>query len=124
MNDRRAAAPSLDPRSLARDADAPLPVVRILFAAAEDDPVLVRLIRGPLMDHETLRLRRAVIWVAKTRTSASLPQIGRALGRDHSSIQRSFDEAEDMFASDASFQELCRAIRRRARGRQLKAGLR
>lgn len=117
MIGRRAAAPSLDPRTLARDADAPLSVVRILFAAAEDDPVLVRLIRGPLMDHETLRLRRAVIWLAKTRTSASLPQIGRALGRDHSSIQRSFDAAEEMFARDVSFQALCREIRHRARGR-------
>lgn len=117
MTARRAAAPHLDPRTLARDADAPLPVVRILFAAAEDDDDVIRLIRGPLIDHETLRLRRAVIWVAKTRTSASLPQIGRALGRDHSSIQRQFDEAEELFASDISFQQLCRRIRQRARGR-------
>ncbi len=103
-------APSLDPRKLARDADAPLAVVRFLFAAAEDDPTLVRLIRGAGLDQETVRLRRAIIWVSKLRTSASLPEIGRALNRDHSSIQRALNEAEAMHVEDGEFRALCHRI--------------
>lgn len=100
----------LDPRQLARNADAPLAVVRILFAAAENDPSLVRLIRGGALDQETVRLRRAIIWESKLRTSASLPQIGRALNRDHSSVQRALKEAEAMHVDDPSFRALCLQI--------------
>ncbi|PQM27672.1 hypothetical protein CVO77_03625 [Sphingopyxis lindanitolerans] len=103
-------ASPLDPRQLARDADAPLAVVRFLFAAAEDDPTLVRLIRGGALDQETVKLRRAIILVSKLHAYASLPQIGRALNRDHSSIQRSLNEAIQMLVEDASFRALCRQI--------------
>lgn len=106
-------ASPLDPRQLARDADAPLAVVRFLFAAAEDDPTLVRLIRGGALDQETVKLRRAIIWVSKLRTSASLRQIGRALNRDHSSIERSLNEAETMYVDDPSFRDLCQLVIRR-----------
>lgn len=109
--------PLLDPRTLARDADAPLAVVRFLFAAAENDPSLVRLIRGGALDQETVRLRRAVIWVSKLRTSASLYQIGRALNRDHSSIQRALNEAEVMHVEDDIFRALCRRVQDGARFR-------
>lgn len=101
---------TLDPRQLARDADAPLNVVRYLFAAAQGDVTLVRLIRGPDIDHETVRLRRAIIWVAKFRTSASLPQIGRALNRDHSRIHRALEQAEADFVGDPDFRRLCKEI--------------
>lgn len=108
-------APLLDPRTLARNADAPLAVVRILFAAADNDPTLVRLIRGGAMDQETVRLGRAVVWLSKLRTSASLPQIGRALNRDHSTIQRALADAEAMHVEDASFRDLCRQVLQRRR---------
>lgn len=97
----------LDPRQLARDADAPLAVMRILFAVADNDPTLVRLIRGGVIDQETMRLRKAVVCVAKWHTSASLPQIGRALARDHSSIQRLIGDAKALYAEDRQFRGLC-----------------
>lgn len=103
----------LEPHQLARDADAPLDVVRFLFEAAEYDSAVVRLIRGAAIDQETVRLRRAIIWVSRLHTTASLPQIGRALNRDHSSVQRSLMQADSMYVNDSTFRDLCRRIVRR-----------
>lgn len=104
---------TLNPRQLAHDADAPILVVRLLFAAAEDDADVVRLLRGPAIDQETVRLRRAVIYLARLRAGASFPQIARALNRDHSSVNRALDQAWEDFA-DPSFRRLCQDIYARA----------
>lgn len=101
-----------DPKTLARAANAPWVVCRILWAVAEGDDENIRLIRSPATDEETLRQRRAVIWAAKLHTSASLPEIGRALNRDHSAILRGLEEAKGLFLADPDFRHLCERIGR------------
>lgn len=100
------------PRSLARAANAPWSVCRILFAVADGDEANIRMIRSPATDEDTIRQRLAVIWAAKLHTSASLPEIGRALNRDHSAILRGLERAKGMFLASAEFRSLCERIGR------------
>ncbi|NIJ18463.1 chromosomal replication initiation ATPase DnaA [Sphingomonas naasensis] len=90
-----------------------LAVCKLLFAVAENDFETIRLIRSEAFDEETLRLRRAVIWVAKLHTNASLPEIGRAINRDHSVVQRSIEETKVIWLADMEFRALCERIRGR-----------
>lgn len=112
---------TLTPQSVAHHASAPLDVVRLLFAVAESDPEVVRLIRSAATDQETVRLRRAVIWASKFHTNASLPAIGRALNRDHSSVLRSLEETKVIWLADPTFRHLCDRAARDARMRTVAA---
>ena len=103
------------PESIAHHANAPLGVCRLLFAVAESDEEVVRLIRSAATDQETVRLRRAVIWASKFHTCASLPEIGRALNRDHSSVLRSLEETKVIWLADPTFRHLCDRAARDAR---------
>lgn len=105
------------PRSIAHHANAPLDVVRLLFAVAEGDADVVRLIRSAATDQETVRLRRAVIWASKFHTNASLPAIGRALNRDHSSVLRSLEETKVIWLADPDFRHMCDTAAKVARNR-------
>lgn len=98
------------PRGLAVAAGAPLPVCKLIFAVAENDPDNIALIRSPRIDPDTIRQRRAVIWVAKLHTSLSLPDIGRALNRDHSSVLRSLNEAKELWLGDPTFRHDCEKL--------------
>ncbi len=110
-----------NPEQMARHANAPVRVCNLVFAVAEDDPDVIRLVRGPSFDAETLRLRRAVIWTARMREGASYPEIGRALNRDHSSIVRLFGSAVVAWCDDLDFRALCDRITRNA-GSGVEAG--
>lgn len=100
------------PHALARAANAPWAVCRILWAVAEGDEENIRLIRSPATDEETLRQRLAVIWAAKLHTNASLPEIARALNRDHSRIVRGLESAKGLFLADHEFRALTERIGR------------
>lgn len=104
-----------DPAKLAHHADAPIRVCRLIFAAAEGCPEIVALIRSDATDHETLRLRRAIIWAAKFHTDSSLPAIGRALNRDHSAVHRGLIAAKMEWLNDAEFRGLAEQVAARAR---------
>lgn len=95
------------PETLATQASAPTSVCRILFAVADHDPDVVRLIRGHALDEETVKLRCAVIFVAKLYTSATLEQIARAVNRDHSAVVRSIARAKHLWQSDPMFRHAC-----------------
>ena len=114
-------ASPLDPRDLAAHANVPLPVVRLMFAAAGNDAETVRLLRSASIDRETMWLRRAIITAAKWHTSATLEQLGRAFNRDHSTIQRWLADAKAMHAEEPEFRafsdrivEVCAGSRRAA----------
>lgn len=101
------------PDDLARHARAPVIVCKLLFAAADGHRGSVRAIRSSDKDEEVVRQRRAVIWAAKFHTSASLPEIGRALNRDHSAVQRSLEETKILWLADPDFRDMCERIARR-----------
>ena len=100
------------PEHLARHASAPVAVCKLLFAVANDDWDVISLVRGPSMDQETVRLRRAVIWASRLRAGASYPEIGRALNRDHSSVIRLFGSSVVAWCDDLEFRGLCDRITR------------
>lgn len=79
------------PEALAREARAPLPVCRLVFAVAEHDSDTIRLMRSGALDEDSVRLRWAVILVAKLHTKSSLEEIGRALNIHHSVVKRAID---------------------------------
>lgn len=49
------------------------------------------------------RARQMAAWLARECTVASLPAIGRALNRDHTSILHSVRVAQDLIAHDKAF---------------------
>ena len=57
-----------------------------------------------------MRMRTAVIFVAKLHTNASLNEIGRALNRDHSAVQRQIGKAKGLWVDDPDFRALCGRI--------------
>lgn len=95
---------------LSRVASAPVAVCRLVFAVAYGDPEGVALIRGGARDSDTLRQRRAVIWTAKLHTHASTPEIGRAVGMDHSAVLRAIDESKAAWLCDPAFRSECHRI--------------
>ncbi|WP_119035835.1 helix-turn-helix domain-containing protein [Hephaestia caeni] len=52
------------------------------------------------------RGRAAVSWIAREATLRSLPQIGRAMGRDHSTVIHQLRRAEALRAADPAFRRL------------------
>ncbi|MDP5279921.1 helix-turn-helix domain-containing protein [Sphingomonas sp. DG1-23] len=93
----------LSPVHLARDADAPLAVCRLIFTVAEHDAEVISMIRGPRMDEETMDMRRLVIVVARRHLAVPFPRIGRAMNRDHSAVIRTFRNADTQWREDRDF---------------------
>lgn len=74
-------------RILARAHHAPAPIVaRLVQAAAEEFGVAAPEIYGPRRTAEIALARQVVMHLAVARHGRSLPQTGRSLGRDHTTI--------------------------------------
>lgn len=96
--------------ALARGANAPLAVCRLIFAVAEDDQENIRMIRSGAMDEETMRQRYAVILVARLHCGARLEEIGRALNLDHSAVKRAIDSIMRRWLDDPELRVLAGRI--------------
>lgn len=59
--------------------------------------------------NEIIRTRAAVVYVMRNRDVQSFPQIGKRLGRDHSTIIFSLRRAENLLADDKDFADFVRA---------------
>ena len=59
------------------------------------------------------RARQAAYWLAKKSTRLSLPQIGAALGKDHTSVMYGVGRATEIMAVDAQFNETVTRLFRR-----------
>lgn len=53
--------------------------------------------------HEIIRARRAVIYVMRNRDGQSFPQIGKRIGRDHSTVIHNHRHAEIAMTEDDDF---------------------
>lgn len=56
--------------------------------------------------------RWAVMWAARKGTHYSLPRIGLALNRDHTTVMHGLSRAAELMASDESYREKCNAVLR------------
>jgi hypothetical protein len=96
--------------ALAHVASAPLIVCELIWQVTGGDREHLTLFRNGCRlrqsDAITTVERYAVVWVARTFTRASFPQIGRAMGMDHSSIIRAFRRAETIHLRDRDFRLL------------------
>lgn len=57
-----------------------------------------------------VRARQAIVWVALRATRQSTPEIGRRLGRDHTTILYASDRADVFYARNPDFAWLCERI--------------
>lgn len=81
------------PEALALVSNAPLVVCELIFIVTEGDRRHLELIRHGRGDSITWEERYAIIWVARSFTHSSFPQIGRALAKDHSAVIRGYNSA-------------------------------
>ena len=68
---------------------------------------------GPRRTQNITRPRQLAIYLAKMMTTRSLPHIGRAFNRDHTTILYSIERVEKLQANDSSIAEDIAIIRRR-----------
>jgi Bacterial dnaA protein helix-turn-helix len=68
-------------------------------------------LRGQRRERATLEARLAAYYLCRTMTRASSPQIGRLLGRDHSSVLNGARSAERAMETDAAFAAKVAAMR-------------
>lgn len=96
--------------NLARIASAPLSVCELIFAITEGDPKHIALLRDGRGDSVTWEERYAIIWVARSFTRSSFPQIGRAMASDHSSIIRGYNRAKYLHRTSSEFRALTNTL--------------
>lgn len=94
------------PESLATVSSAPLSVCELIFFVTEGDRRHIALLRDERGDSVTWEERYAIIWVARSFTHSSFPQIGRALAHDHSSIIRGYNQAKRLRMTCDNFRAL------------------
>lgn len=87
--------------------NSPEAVWRLIYAAADNDPDVISEFRGADIHRDLSDQRHAIAWVARNHIGASLPQIGRALNRDHSTIHRSCRRAVHLRAQRPDFRAMC-----------------
>ncbi len=80
-------------------------LVAVLYATALAFDVDAEQLKGPRRRVGDVRPRFAFAWLARNRLGASLPRIGCALNRDHTSARHQILRAETLRATDPDFAE-------------------
>lgn len=94
------------PEALHRVSRGPLVICQLIFLVTEGDRQHLSLLRDGRGDSETWLERYAIIWVARSFTHHSFPEIGRALASDHSSVIRGYNRAKFLRRTSAEFRAL------------------
>jgi hypothetical protein len=68
------------------------------------------------------RPRMTAMWICRHETPLSLPFIGRAFNRDHTTVMHACERIEELRAADPLFREATDNLRARARSKLLSAG--
>jgi len=58
------------------------------------------------------RSRQIAMWLARTTTTASFPAIGRAFGRDHTTVMQACRRVDGLMAADREFAGVVEGLRR------------
>lgn len=86
--------------------EAPVSVAEIAKRVSFEMGVPLREIMSDRRCQRTARARKAICWLARRVTQRSLPQIGRALNRDHSAVIHASRTAELLRGRDPAFKRL------------------
>jgi chromosomal replication initiator protein len=90
-------------------------VRRIIDAVAAETGVGAKEIMSDRRARRIARPRFAACWLARHLTSQSLPQIGRTIGRDHTTIMHALDRAEELRRDDPNFEAMTNRLLARLR---------
>lgn len=80
-------------------------IARLVEAAAAEFGVRAAAVFGPQRGAQLARARQVVMYIAAVRQHRSLPQIGRSLARDHSTVWHGVRRVEAMVREDPAFAE-------------------
>lgn len=86
-------------------------VAQILDATAHVTGVPVSALKSPCRRREWARPRQIAMYLAKELTLQSLPQIARAVGRDHTTVLYAARRVPEIAAKDVSFACLLSTVR-------------
>ena len=78
----------------------------IFAAVSEASGLSVRQIKGKRRDAKTYRARMVVYDLARETMSAKLTCIGRATGRDHTSVLHGINRCAELRATDPEFERM------------------
>lgn len=82
-----------------------------IAAGAEIFGLSVAEIRGRAQPQRIVRGRHAIVWCAREVLRESFPRIGKAMGRDHTTVMSSYRRAQALIERDKVFQERIARIR-------------
>lgn len=95
-----------------------LTVAEILIEASAEFEIPVADLLSPWREARLLPARHASMWLARRLTRQSLPAIGRAMRRDHTTVRHGVTETERRMAADPEFAARLRAVSERLQGAQ------
>ncbi|MBZ6377361.1 MULTISPECIES: helix-turn-helix domain-containing protein [Pacificimonas] len=90
-------------------------VDELLRLVADEFSIAPLDIRSHRRDIDTTAARWLVCWLARRLTAYSYPQIGRALGRDHTTIMSAVRKVDDRRASDPAYTRMTERLLDQAR---------
>lgn len=98
---------------------APLMVHDCVLVASRVFGVSVEDIKGAKRDRDIARARQAAMWAARDYTAKSMPQIGKAFGRDHTTVLYACRQIENLRKiRQGAYRQLTGAMRRELDGLQ------
>jgi chromosomal replication initiator protein len=91
MSIKRTSCPSID---------------RIKALVAAEFRTTVPHLSGPQRYRRLVRARQVAMWLARRTTEHSLPQIGWAFDRDHTTVLHGIEKVDEIMERDPSFAEI------------------
>lgn len=101
---------------LAADEAKPPAVADIVTAVADAFGVSAKELLGPSRLKTVMLARQTAVYLARTVGKLSLPAVGRAFGRDHSTVLHAVRKVEELLATDPDFAGTVKGLRTRVGG--------
>jgi chromosomal replication initiator protein len=81
-------------------------IERIKELVAAQFRTTVRHLSGPQRYRRLVRARQVAMWLARNTTSHSLPEIGWAFERDHTTVMHGIEKVDEIMGNDPAFAAL------------------
>lgn len=79
-------------------------VMLVLMATAAALDIPLRSLISTLRRQDLVRARHIAMWLARQRYGVSLPNIGRTINRDHTTVLHGIRRAQKLMTEDRDFQ--------------------
>ena len=103
-------------KDLLKISDRPITVTEIQYAVCGHYQIGLTDLKSTRRERRIARPRQLAMYLAKTLTPLSLPDIGKAFGRDHTTVMHAVKTMEDLLCRDKSLSSDADILSRRLKG--------